>query len=76
MRKTARTPTSHRLWPNKPEETLRLYGHLHDGLSDMIESGRLNEVDIPDDYQWLVATLIRLGAQWGIHPRDLERSSK
>lgn len=33
------------------------YGRLHDGLSDMIESGRLTEADIPDDYQWLVETL-------------------
>lgn len=33
------------------------YGKLHDGLSDMIEEGRLTEADIPDDYQWLVETL-------------------
>ena len=33
------------------------YEKLHDGLSDMIESGRLTEADIPDDYAWLVRTL-------------------
>jgi hypothetical protein len=33
------------------------YEALHGGLSDMIESGRLCEVDIPDDYHWLVDSL-------------------
>lgn len=36
----------------------RTYGQLHDGLSDMIEGGRLEECDIPDDYQWLVRQLV------------------
>lgn len=31
---------------------------LHDGLSDMIEGGRLTEADIPEDYDWLVKSLI------------------
>ncbi len=40
---------------------LDLLGHyraLHDGLSDMIEGGRLSEKAIPDDYQWLVEMLV------------------
>ena len=28
------------------------YQTLHDGLSDMIEGGRLTPAVIPDDYQW------------------------
>ena len=42
-------------------EVLKFYhGHyskLHDGLSDMVEEGRLSEAEIPDDYQWLVEQL-------------------
>lgn len=33
------------------------YGRLHDFLSDAIESGRLKESDLPDDYQAIVAQL-------------------
>lgn len=33
------------------------YFKLHDGLSDMIEDGRLTREMIPDDYDWLVQTL-------------------
>lgn len=39
-------------------DLLSHYRALHDGLSDMIESGRLDEKDIPDDYQWLVEMLV------------------
>lgn len=39
-------------------DLLSHYRALHDGLSDMIESGRLDENDIPDDYQWLVEMLV------------------
>jgi hypothetical protein len=42
---------------------LRLYARLHDGLSDMIEVGRLQENDIPDDYEWLVKSLAEHGTQ-------------
>ena len=35
------------------------YRALHDGLSDMIEGGRLTEGMIPDDYQWLGRALAR-----------------
>lgn len=38
------------------------YTDLHDGLSDMIEDGRLRESDIPDDYRWLVDKLVKLSA--------------
>lgn len=41
----------------KKKELLETYYDLHDGLSDMIEGGQLNEGNIPDDYQWLVETL-------------------
>ena len=30
---------------------------LHDGMSDMVEGGRITAADIPDDYDWLVETL-------------------
>lgn len=39
------------------------YEQLHDGLSDMIESGRLTEADIPEDYTWLVKSLAHLAAK-------------
>jgi hypothetical protein len=39
-------------------DLLAHYRALHDGLSDMIESGRLSESNIPDDYQWLVDMLV------------------
>lgn len=43
------------------QEALKAYHKLHDGLSDMIEGGRLTEGDIPDDYRWLVESLAELG---------------
>ena len=36
---------------------LDAYRKLHDSLSDMIEGGRLDESDIPDDYKALVEAL-------------------
>lgn len=42
------------------EDLLDEYRKLHDGLSDMVEGGRLREADIPDDYQWLVSSLEKL----------------
>lgn len=46
------------------EEMDQEYGALHDGLSDMLGDGegiqRLFPHDIPDDYKWLVDTLIKL----------------
>lgn len=36
------------------------YRLLADGLSDMVESGRLTNADIPDDYRWLVESLAPL----------------
>lgn len=42
------------------EKMLAAYRSLHNGLSDMIEEGRLKESDIPDDYRWLVDTLVKL----------------
>lgn len=35
---------------------------LWDMVSDMVESGRLVEADIPDDYQALVSQMVKLGA--------------
>lgn len=49
---------------DEEHEVLLAYGCLHDGLSDMIEGGRLKEADIPDDYQWLVKELTELGLCW------------
>lgn len=45
-----------------PEYTklLNKYLELHDGLSDMIEDGRLRREDIPDDYDWLTESLAQL----------------
>lgn len=37
--------------------------NLRAGLREMIESGRLTEADIPDDYKWLVAALDEASAQ-------------
>lgn len=45
---------------DKELDLLGSYKALHDGLSDMIEGGRLIEANIPDDYQWLVRALIDL----------------
>jgi hypothetical protein len=42
------------------ENVLEKYRSLHDGLSDMVESGRLTENALPDDYGWLVETLADL----------------
>ena len=44
----------------EPIEVLRQYALLHDGLSDMIEGGRLKESDVPDDYKWLVESLAKV----------------
>ena len=42
------------------DEELNLHGELIDGLSEMIESGRLTEEMIPDDFEWLCKTLISI----------------
>lgn len=39
-------------------DLLKRYQRLHDGLSEMVESGRLTEADIPDDYDWLVNSML------------------
>jgi hypothetical protein len=51
---------SERLLNARTREVLEAYGVLHDRVSDMIESGRLTERTIPDDYHWLVETLAEL----------------
>lgn len=45
-----------------PLRALSLYRQLSDGLSDMIESGRLTEEEIPEDYEWLVVLLTKIVA--------------
>jgi len=45
---------------SRPESELDHYYELHDGLSDMIEGGRLRVEDIPDDYAWLVNALAEI----------------
>lgn len=42
------------------KEKLQLYQRLADGLSEMVEGGRLKQADIPDDYQWLVEALAKI----------------
>lgn len=43
-----------------PAEALKEYRALHDGLSDMVESGRVGRRELPEDYLWLVEKLERL----------------
>lgn len=43
--------------PSTADSQLAAYRKLHDGLSDMIEGGRLTADMIPDDYDWLVKML-------------------
>lgn len=45
---------------------------LWDMLSDTVEGGRLNEADIPDDYQALVEQMVKLGAIEGQDDPELE----
>lgn len=47
------TQTRGLIMMDKELDLLTHYRQLHDGLSDMIEGGRLKEIDIPDDYRWL-----------------------
>ncbi len=47
------------------EAVLESYQRLHDGLSDMVEGGRLAVSDIPNDYQWLVESLASLANRVG-----------
>lgn len=44
------------------ESCQRNYGKLHDALSDCIESGRLTESQLPDDYKALVHYLLACNA--------------
>jgi len=39
---------------------MRAFRELVSGLENMIQSGRLSEADIPDDYLWLTDTLGRI----------------
>lgn len=42
------------------DRVLAKYRTLFDGISDMIEEGRLSEKDIPDDYHWLTTRMAEL----------------
>jgi hypothetical protein len=46
--------------PRDIERVLAKYRTLFDGISDMIEDGRLSEADIPDDYLWLTTRMTEL----------------
>lgn len=46
-----------------PEEAVPLYRELADGLSDMVEGGRLGEGEIPEDFAWLVGLLANIAAE-------------
>lgn len=58
------------------KELLAKYEILHDGLSDMIEDGRLCEDDIPDDYEWLVHALEQLVIVGHAYKRAVEREGE
>ncbi len=49
-----------RVDPQPGSNPLPRYRALHDGLSNMVEEGRLKQRDIPDDYHWLVESLAEL----------------
>ena len=44
-------------------KTLQAYARLHDGLSEMVEGGRLTENELPNDYDWLADSLADLAPQ-------------
>lgn len=48
---------------------LKAYHRFHDQLSEIVESGRLTEAALPDDYRWLVESLERLGNMPANAPR-------
>ena len=54
----------------KADDILSLYQRLHDRLSDMVESGRLTQADIPDDYEWLVNEMLVPLANHPCHDRS------
>jgi len=56
----------------KTGRLLKLYRKLHDGLSDMVEDSRLTDMDIPDDYQWLVDLLAEIATQDPAFESDAE----
>ena len=41
------------------EQILKAYRKLHNGISDMVEEGRLNALK-QEDYQWIVQQLVKL----------------
>lgn len=47
----------HEQFLHELETALTAYGRLHDIVSDCVESGRLSEADLPDDYQAIVQAL-------------------
>lgn len=53
-----------------PSNLLDNYRRLHDGLSDMIEGGRLTRAEIPDDYDWLVEAMVWLAGHDPVPGRD------
>lgn len=57
---------------NMEQDLLSGYRSFHDGLSEMIEEGRLTEADIPNDYNWLVTSLASLVADGDALKRALE----
>lgn len=57
------------------QDLLASYRSFHDGLSDMIEDGRLTAADIPDDYKWLVDSLAALVSEGDKLDRALEAES-
>mgnify|MGYP003637897185 CR=1 FL=1 len=58
---------THSHTPSTNATLLQRYQALHDGLSSMIEEGRLTADDIPDDYHWLVTSLETIAVQESQH---------
>ena len=55
-------------------DVLDAYRRLHDGLSDMIEGGRLTRAAIPDDYDWLVESLAWLAGHDPVAAKALDKN--
>lgn len=51
---------------------LTAYRELHDGLSNMIESGRISRDNLPDDYVWLLEKMVNLAGMDSGEVTDFE----
>ena len=56
-------------FPELPEPNCKALATLVDGLSDMIEGGRLTEALVPDDWQWLMKFMTTVPPRMGADGR-------